>query len=81
MSSQIACHKVKQALSRQRRALQSYMHNLHRGRAEVRGMILDDITRFSDLGARRHAQDLEAVLLQFDVARRAPGPLTGPHGL
>jgi hypothetical protein len=83
MHSPNACHIFEQALSRRKRALEGYMHNLHRGRIEVRGMIREDIARFSDLGARRHVSDLEAVLLQFDSARidernsqRGPGPGT-----
>jgi len=78
MQSPNACHVVKQAQSRQKRALEGYMHNLHRGRTEVRGMILNDIARFADLGARRLASDLEAVLLQFDHARMDERHVRGP---
>jgi hypothetical protein len=61
-------HAAEQALIRRRQALETYRHNLHLGRACVRGMIVADIARFADLGAHRHAGELANVLVQFDSA-------------
>jgi hypothetical protein len=45
--------------------LASYMLNLHRGAATVREMIVSDIRRFLDLGARDRAADALLVLRLF----------------
>ena len=66
--SQCAALAIEQAACRQRRVMAGYSFNLVRGQAEVRDMILKDISRFSDLGARRHVCDLSEVLEQFDLA-------------
>ncbi len=44
----------------------AYRANLKRGSAEVREMILEDIRRFSELGAQAYVDDLTEVLFMFD---------------
>lgn len=51
---------------RPRQMLAAYRANMVRGCAEVREMILDDIRRFTDLGARSYVDDLTEVLFMFD---------------
>jgi hypothetical protein len=53
--------------ARHRRLLASYLLNLRRGTATVRKMILDDITRFDDLGARAYAGELREILHCFET--------------
>ena len=47
------------------RLLSSYLLNLERGPVAVREMIVGDISRFRDLGARQLASDLSLVLNCF----------------
>ena len=47
------------------RLLSSYLFNLERGPAAVREMIVGDIGRLRDLGARQLASDLSLVLNRF----------------
>lgn len=65
---QAAALLIEQAISRRRHVLAGYRLNLRRGEANVRNMIREDIIRFCDLGARRHASDLSQVLKQFELA-------------
>jgi len=60
-------HNTSQASLRQRRLLEGYCFSLRRGKAQVRRMIMGDISSFSDLGADRHAWDLGEVLKRFDL--------------
>lgn len=59
------------------RLLSSYLFNLERGSIAVREMIVGDIIRFRDLGARQQASDLSLVLncflADFPEARSASG--------
>jgi hypothetical protein len=48
--------------------LAAYRANMSRGAAEVREMILEDIRRFSELGATAYVDDLNEALLRFDEA-------------
>ncbi|MFY9657848.1 MAG: hypothetical protein WAK01_14940 [Methylocystis sp.] len=66
--SQSAALAIEQAIFRQRRIMEGYSVNLTRGAANVRDMILEDISRFSDLGVCRHVSDLSEILKQFDLA-------------
>lgn len=50
---------------RHTRLLASYLYCLGKGPAKVREMILADLRRFLDLGARDHAADLLIVLRCF----------------
>ncbi len=63
--------------AKHRRLLSSYLLNLGRGSAAVREMIVGDISRFRDLGARQQASDLSLVLncflADFPEARPTPG--------
>lgn len=63
--------------AKQCRLLSSYLLNLDRGPAAVREMIVGDIDRFRDLGARRQASDLclvlDCFLADFPEARPTPG--------
>jgi hypothetical protein len=54
------------ATNRSGRMLSGYLLNMGRGAAAVRDMILDDIRRFSELGAAGYVTDLVAVLCCFD---------------
>jgi hypothetical protein len=58
------------------RLLSSYLFNLERGPIAVREMIVGDIGRLRDLGARQLASDLSLVLncflASFPEARMAP---------
>ena len=58
------------------RLLSSYLLNLDRGSVAVREMIVGDIDRFRDLGARQLASDLSLVLncflADFPEARMTP---------
>ncbi len=58
------------------RLLSSYLFNLERGPIAVREMIVGDINRFRDLGARQLASDLSLVLncflADFPEARMTP---------
>lgn len=58
------------------RLLSSYLLNLDRGPIAVREMIVGDIDRFRDLGARQQASDLSLVLncflADFPEARSTP---------
>jgi len=58
------------------RLLSSYLFNLERGPIAVREMIVGDIRRFRDLGARQLASDLSLVLncflADFPEARMTP---------
>ena len=65
---QAATLLMAQSISRRRQLLAGYRLNLQRGEANVRDMIRQDIIRFCDLGARRHASDLSQVLKQFELA-------------
>jgi hypothetical protein len=51
--------------------LASYLCNMGRGRSTVRGMIVNDINRFTELGAERYVSDLIRTLHLFDHARLA----------
>ncbi len=53
---------------RPRRMLASYLCNIGRGPSAVRGMILSDIIRFTDLGADTYVCDLIQTLKLFDRA-------------
>jgi hypothetical protein len=57
------------------RLLAGYLCNIGRGPSAVRDMILDDISRFTDLGAETYALDLVQTLQLFDRAcsMAAPG--------
>jgi hypothetical protein len=59
------------------RLLSSYLFNLERGPIAVREMIVGDIGRLRDLGARQLASDLSLVLncflADFPEARTTPG--------
>jgi hypothetical protein len=59
------------------RLFSGYLLNLERGPVAVREMIVGDIGRFRDLGARQLASDLSLVLncflADFPEARMAPG--------
>jgi hypothetical protein len=46
--------------------LAAYRANLKRGTETVREMILQDIRRFSDLGAWNYVEELTDVLFMFD---------------
>jgi hypothetical protein len=48
--------------------LAAYLANIERGAPEVREMILEDIRRFSELGAVAYVQDLKEALFRFDEA-------------
>jgi hypothetical protein len=48
--------------------LAAYLANMERGAPEVREMILEDIRRFSDLGAVAYVEDLKEALFRFDEA-------------
>ena len=58
------------------RLLSSYLFNLERGPIAVREMIVGDINRFRDLGARQVASNLSLVLncflADFPEARMTP---------
>jgi hypothetical protein len=54
------------ATNRSGRMLPGYLLNMGRGAAAVRDMILDDIRRFSELGASGYVTDLVAALCCFD---------------
>lgn len=54
--------------TRRRRMLTSYLLNCKRGPAFVRGMICDDIYRFTELGAKWYVAELIEVLKQYDSA-------------
>ena len=51
--------------AKHRSLLSSYILNLERGPRAVRDMIIADLRRFHDLGARQHAADLLLVLRFF----------------
>lgn len=51
---------------RAERMLSAYRLNLGRGFTVVRNMIVEDIRRFSDLGAKGYVADLKEALLRFD---------------
>jgi hypothetical protein len=65
------------------RLLSSYLFNLERGPIAVREMIVGDIGRFRDLGARQLASDLSLVLncflADFPEARTTPGSCECSH--
>ena len=61
------------ATNRSGRMLSGYLLNMGRGAAAVRDMILDDIRRFSDLGATGYVTDLVAALCCFDSEFPAVG--------
>ncbi|MGJ0508233.1 MAG: hypothetical protein ACR652_14170 [Methylocystis sp.] len=44
----------------------AYRANRFRGRVEVREMILEDMRRFSELGAWTYVDDLTKALFMFD---------------
>lgn len=52
--------------NRKNQMLAAYRANMNRGVASVREMILEDIRRFSDLGAPAYVDDLTEVLSIFD---------------
>jgi hypothetical protein len=62
---------LEQAIFRQRQIMEGYPFSLPRGKASVRDMILEDISRFSDLGACRHVSDLTEILKLFELANPA----------
>ncbi len=51
------------------RLLAGYLCNLNRGPTAVRGLIVEDIKRFQELGADGYALDLTRALRQFDRAQ------------
>lgn len=57
---------------RPKRMLAGYLCNISRGPSAVRGMILSDIKRFSELGADGYASDLARTLSLFDRAYMRP---------
>lgn len=57
------------------RLLSSYRLNMDRGSATVRRMILEDIGRLSEMGARAYVDDLREALSRFDGETRAAHPL------
>jgi hypothetical protein len=59
---------VLRASKRPGQMLAAYLANMQRGSSEVREMILEDIRRFSELGARTYVDDLTEVLFRFDDA-------------
>ena len=61
------------ASDRSGRMLSGYLLNMGRGAATVRDMILDDIRRFSELGATAYVTDLVAALCCFDSEFPAVG--------
>ncbi len=46
--------------------LDTYRLNMHRGGSAVREMILQDIRRFSEMGADAYVADLRKALFRFD---------------
>lgn len=54
------------AKDRPTQMLAAYRANAGRSLAKVRQMIIEDISRFSDLGACGYVMDLEEALLRFD---------------
>ncbi len=46
--------------------LSSYRFNMDRGSSAVREMILQDIRRFSEMGAEAYVADLRKALFRFD---------------
>ncbi len=48
------------------RLLSSYRFNMDRGSSAVREMILQDIHRFSEMGADAYVADLRKALFRFD---------------
>jgi hypothetical protein len=59
---------IQLASSRPGQMLAAYLANVERGAPEVREMILEDIRRFSDLGAVAYVEDLKEALFRFDEA-------------
>ncbi len=57
---------VRLASRRSNQMLGAYRANMFRGRAEVRDMIIEDIRRFSELGASVYVDDLTEALFVFD---------------
>ncbi|CAJ0854036.1 hypothetical protein AMST5_00702 [freshwater sediment metagenome] len=57
---------IRLASKRPDQMMVAYRANLKRGGQNVRDMILEDIRRFSELGALAYVDDLKEVLLRFD---------------
>ncbi len=57
---------IRLASKRPSQMLAAYRANMQRGCLEVREMILDDIRRFSELGAHAYVEDLTEALFLFD---------------
>ena len=66
---------------RHSRLLASYLYCLGKGPAKVREMILADLRRFLDLGARDHAADLLIVLRRFLREHPAIPDVSFPQGV
>ncbi len=59
---------IQLASNRPSQMLAAYRANMQRGCLEVREMIIDDIRRFSELGAHAYVDDLNEALSLFDEA-------------
>lgn len=66
--------------NRSDRMLAAYRVNLARGCHRVREMILDDIRRFSELGASDYVDDLRETLSRFEEEASLPVSATQAPG-
>ncbi len=68
MTSEFDCIRPAATSGRRRQLLNGYLLNMGRGVIAVREMIVDDIRRFSELGASAYAAELAEVLSCFDAS-------------
>jgi len=69
---QVKALRVTTTPDRTDRLLSAYQLNMDRGAAAVRQMILDDIRRFSEMGAPAYVADLRKALFRFDDETMEP---------